>query len=183
MVLDLNDEVNIVKLLEGIDLQLDNSAADEFKYTSVTIDGRDVTEDIRSKQVGGAVSIVSKLSAVRRYLVKLQREMASRGQAVLEGRDTGSVVFPRAALKIFLTASLEERIKRRLLQISKKGEKADKSHIEKEIRSRDNIDSNRQDSPLIVPEGGITLDTTGMSIREVVDNIKQLYRERVNVKN
>lgn len=181
--IDLEDENEIINRLSQINLQLDNSATDEFKYTSVTMDGREVTEDIRSEKVGAAVSIVSKLSGVRKYLVKLQRKMAKRGRAVLEGRDTGSVVCPRAVLKIFLTASIQERVRRRLLQIRKKGGNVDEKAIEKEIKERDRIDSNRKDSPLVVPEGGIIIDTTNMSIKEVVTKIKELYTERINAKN
>ncbi len=175
----LEDEEAILKLLEKVTIRIDNSAPDASKYTKVDIDSRDVTEDIRNKEVGAAVSIVSRLSGVRKHLVKLQREMARNCKSVMEGRDTGSVVFPDALLKIYLTASLEERIKRRKGQLLKNGQKADTKLIEKEIIQRDKIDSGRKDSPLVVPKNGIKVDTTGLNIRQVVDKIKKLYHNRL----
>ncbi len=176
---DLEEENDILSLLENIQIHMDNYATDAHKYTSVKIDSRDVTEDIRSREVGNAVSIVSRLSGIRRYMVGLQRKMAQGAGSVMEGRDTGSVVFPDAVLKIYLTASLEERIERRKKQLLNNGQKADKVLIKKEIMERDRIDSSRADSPLIVPENGITIDTTGMGISEVVNKIKTLYYERL----
>jgi len=181
--IDLEDEKTILNSLNKVKIVLDNYATDEHEYTSVKIGSRDVTEDIRSREVGAAVSIVSRLSGVRRYLVKLQREMAAGPEAVLEGRDTGSVVCPGALLKIYLTASLKERIRRREQQLLKKGQQIDRALIKKEITGRDKIDSGRKDSPLVVPQNGIKIDTTGMSIREVVDKIKTLYHKKLNGKN
>jgi len=177
------DEESILKLAKSIILEIDSNAGDESKYTMVKINGEDFTDEIRSREVGEAVSIVSKLSGVRKYLVNLQRKLIKNGNAVLEGRDTGSVVCPDAALKIFLTASLNERIKRRDLQIKKVGQSLKRDIIKNEIISRDKIDSSRENSPLIIPENGILIDTTGLSIKEVVDKIKGLYYQRQDVKN
>ena len=121
-------------------------ASDESSYTGVKLDGEDVTEEIRSPEVGAAVSIVSKLAEVRKYLVSIQRELASQGSAILEGRDTGSVVCPNAVLKIFLTAGISERVKRRKLQLEEKKQQMSISSIENEIKSRDSIDSSRENS-------------------------------------
>ncbi|MBU2563562.1 MAG: (d)CMP kinase, partial [Actinobacteria bacterium] len=140
-------------------------------------------DEIRSREVGSAVSIVSKLSGVRKYLVSLQKKFIQGGNAVLEGRDTGSVVCPDAALKIYLTARLDERIKRRDLQIREKGQFLEINIIKKEIISRDRIDSSREDSPLIIPENGIIIDTSKLSVKGVVEKIKKLYFKKVNVKN
>ncbi len=181
--IDYNDEKSILKLTRKIKLELDSGSMDEDKYTAIKINGADVTNDIRSKEVGAAVSIISRLSGVRKYLVSLQRKFIEGGNAILEGRDTGSVVCPDATLKIYLTASLEERIKRRDLQVRKKGQLLKRNTIEKEITSRDKIDSSRKDSPLVIPQNGIIIDTTKLSIREVVDKIKKLYLERTNVKD
>ncbi len=178
--IDVDDEQAILDLAKKVKIDIDNHATDADKYTSVTIDGRDVTGPIRSREVGAAVSMVSKLSGVRKYMVSLQREMAQGAKAVLEGRDTGSVVFPDALLKIFLTASLEERINRRKQQLLQNGQKADRALIKEEIIHRDKIDSGRQDSPLVVPQGGVIVDTTGLSIKEVVEKIKRLYGEKVH---
>jgi cytidylate kinase len=181
--IDCKDEESILKLARNINLELDSNSVDESKYTTVKIDGKDITEEIRSREVGSAVSIVSKLSGVRKYLVSLQRKFIQGGNAILEGRDTGSVVCPDAALKIYLTASLDERIKRRDLQIRKKGQFLEINIIKKEIISRDRIDSSREDSPLIIPENGIIIDTSKLSVKGVVEKIKKLYFKKVNVKN
>jgi cytidylate kinase len=176
--IDLEDEGSILEKAKNIQLDMESKATDETSYTRLSLDGEDVTEEIRSSRVGAAVSIVSKLSGIRKYLVAIQRKLSSGGKAVLEGRDTGSVVCPHALLKIFLTASISERVKRRKLQIDKKDQEMDESSIEQEIKNRDSIDSSRQDSPLVLPEGGIEIDTSDMSIAEVVNKIKQLYYDR-----
>jgi len=181
--IDCKDEKSILKLARNINLQLDSNSVDESRYTTVKIDGKDVTNEIRSREVGAAVSIVSKLSEVRRYLVSLQKKFIQGGNAVLEGRDTGSVVCPNAALKIYLTASLDERIKRRDLQIREKGQFLERNVIKKEIISRDRIDSSREDSPMVIPENGIIIDTSRLSVKGVVEKIKKLYFKKVNVKN
>jgi len=181
--IDCKDEESILKLARNINLELDSNSVDESKYTTVKIDGKDVTDEIRSREVGSAVSIVSKLSGVRKYLVSLQKKFIQGGNAILEGRDTGSVVCPDAALKIYLTASLDERIKRRDLQIRGKGQFLERNIIKKEIISRDRIDSSREDSPLVIPENGIIIDTSKLSVKGVVEKIKKLYFKKVNVKN
>ncbi len=181
--IDYNNEKDILDAARNVNLELDSNSLDENKYTTVKIDGKDVTNEIRSREVGSAVSIVSKLSGVRRYLVGFQKELIKGGNAVLEGRDTGSVVCPEAILKIYLTASLEERIKRRDIQIKEKGQFMEKTITREEIIKRDKIDSSRKDSPLIIPENGVIIDTSELSIREVVDKIKKIYFERINVKN
>ncbi|MDP3011954.1 MAG: (d)CMP kinase [Candidatus Hydromicrobium sp.] len=181
--IDCKDEESILKLARNINLELDGNSVDESKYTTVKIDGKDITDEIRSREVGSLVSIVSKLSGVRKYLVSLQKKFIQGGNTVLEGRDTGSVVCPDAALKIYLTASLDERIKRRDLQIRGKGQFLEINIIKKEIISRDRIDSSREDSPLIIPENGIIIDTSKLSVKGVVEKIKKLYFKKVNVKN
>lgn len=181
--IDCKDEESILKLARNLNLELDSNSVDESKYTAVKIDGKDVTDEIRSREVGSAVSIVSKLSGVRKYLVSLQKKFIQGGNAILEGRDTGSVVCPDAALKIYLTASLDERIKRRYLQIRGKGQFLERNIIKKEIISRDRIDSSREDSPLIIPENGIIIDTSKLSVKGVVEKIKKLYFKKINVKN
>jgi len=181
--IDCKDEKSILKLARNINLQLDSNSVDESRYTTVKIDGKDVTNEIRSREVGSAVSIVSKLSGVRRYLVSLQKKFIQGGNAVLEGRDTGSVVCPNATLKIYLTAGLDERIKRRDLQIREKGQFLERNVIKKEIISRDRIDSSREDSPMVIPENGIIIDTSRLSVKGVVEKIKKLYFKKVNVKN
>ena len=181
--IDYRDEESILKLARNTYLELDSKSVDENKYTAIRLNGKDVTNEIRSREVGAAVSIVSKLSGVRRYLVDLQKKFIEGGNAILEGRDTGSIVCPDATLKIYLTASLSERVKRRDLQLRGKGQFLKRDLIKKEIASRDRIDSSRKDSPLIIPENGIKIDTSGMSAGEVANKIKKLYFKKIHVKN
>ena len=131
----------------------------------VTLDGEDVTDRIRSPDVGRAVSQVAADAEVRAELVRLQREWAAaHGGGVVEGRDIGSVVFPDAILKVFLTASAEERARRR------EDETAD------DVRRRDLIDSTRAASPLVVADGAVVVDSTGRGVDEIVDEIVDLFR-------
>ena len=124
------------------------------------VDGEDVTDEIRSPEVGRMVSTVAAVPEVRARLVALQREwVAAHGGAVVEGRDIGSVVFPDAELKVFLTATPEERAS------AGADEDAD------DVRRRDRIDSTRAVSPLVVPDGAVVIDSTGRSVDEVVDEI------------
>ena len=126
----------------------------------VTVDGDDVTDEIRRPDVGRMVSKVAAMADVRTTLVDLQRQwVADHGGAVVEGRDIGSVVFPDADLKVFLTATPEERARRR------SDEDAD------DVRRRDRIDSTRAVSPLLIPDGAVVIDSTGRSVDEVVDEI------------
>ena len=178
--LDFQDEASILKIAKKTKIELDYRVTDEKEFTKIKLNGIDVTDKIRSKEVGAAVSIVSKLSGVRRYLVKMQRNIAKGNKAILEGRDTGSIVCPNAILKVFLTANLGERIKRRKLQLEEKKQEIKVKLIQDEIINRDKIDSNRKDSPLIIPENGVVIDTTDMSINEVVEMIRKIYRERLN---
>jgi len=176
--ISLEDEESILARAKEIKLEIDSSASDENNYTKLRLGNIDVTDDIRSREVGAAVSIVSRLSGIRKYLVSIQRKLAGEGNAVLEGRDTGSIVCPDALLKIFLTASIDERVKRRKLQLDEKNQKMEVFSIEEEIKNRDHIDSSREDSPLVIPEDGIKIDTSDMTIVEVTNKIKQLYYDR-----
>jgi len=135
------------------------------------LDGEDVSAEIRSPEVTSAVSAVSALPDVRRLMVALQREWVARHghDVVVEGRDIGTVVFPDADLKIWLSASAEERARRRALQ-----SKRDHESVLKELDRRDRADSERKASPLTPADDAIHLDTTGMTADEVVDRIMSL---------
>jgi CMP/dCMP kinase len=132
----------------------------------ILVDGDDVTGDLRSPEVGRAVSAVAATAGVRTELVRRQREwVEEHGGAVVEGRDIGSVVFPDAEVKVFLTASAAERARRRSLD-----ETAD------DLARRDLLDSTRAVSPLIVPQGAVVVDTTGREIDDVVDEIVAMLK-------
>jgi len=178
-----DDEPSILKLAQKSKIELESNPKDEQQYTIVRLNGKDVTDDIRSSQVGSAVSIVSKLSGIRKYLVGLQRELADSGNAVLEGRDTGSVVFPDALLKIYLSAGIEQRVRRRELQNIQKGQITDAEEIKTEISTRDFIDSSRSDSPLVVPQDAVVIDNTDLTIMQTFEKIRDIYNERIRFKN
>ncbi len=165
--------VALAAVRRGIDVEADGSADDLTALAAgvpmeigdqVLLEGVDVTADLRSKEVGRAVSAVAALPGVRTELVRRQREwVEGHGGAVVEGRDIGSVVFPDADLKVFLTASAGERARRRELD-----ETAD------DLARRDLLDSTRAVSPLIVPHGAVVIDTTARPIDDVVDEILSL---------
>ena len=144
----------------------------------VWADGSDVTETIRTPAVTAAVPLVSQVAAVRQAMVRLQREMAAAGAVVLDGRDIGSVVVPDACAKIFLTASVVERARRRWQELKDKGYELDLAALKQEMEQRDRQDSERELAPLIQAADAVLLDTTGMTIDAVVAGIIKTYRER-----
>jgi cytidylate kinase len=147
--------------------------------THVEVDGRDVTAEIRTPEADKAVSPVSAVPGVRAAMVEQQRRIAARGHdIVLEGRDIGSVVFPHAELKIFLTASAAERARRRTIDMERRGADMTYDEVLADIHRRDTYDSSRSASPLIKANDAIELDTTGMTILEVVAEIERLVAER-----
>jgi cytidylate kinase len=152
------------------------SAAIEMDGVSVIVDGIDATAAIRSPDVTSQVSIVAANSQVREALRAQQRKWAERmGGGVLEGRDIGTVVFPDAVMKVFLTASPTVRAERRVAELG-----GDLKEIEAQIRLRDELDSSRSDSPLRHDDDYIFLDTTEMNIDEVVDRLHREYVKRTN---
>jgi len=144
----------------------------------IRLAGEDVSGAIRAPEVTRLVSPLSALPAVREILLPVQRKEGNRGRLVADGRDTGSVVFPGADLKVFLTADVEERSKRRSLELAAAGIVHDLAEVKREIEERDRRDSSRPLAPLTFPEGGVEVDTTGMTITEQVDTIVSLARER-----
>ncbi|HHM12084.1 MAG TPA: (d)CMP kinase [Planctomycetaceae bacterium] len=144
----------------------------------VFVDGRDVTEAIRSPEVSRAVSDVAAHPGVRRELVHWQREAAKGKSIVTEGRDQGTVVFPDAELKIFLTASPEERARRRVAQWREQGVEVDYEQVLEEQRRRDELDRTRPVGALQRAPDAVVIDTDGKSVEEVVEQIVDLARER-----
>ena len=145
----------------------------------IYLNGRDVSEAIRSENAGMSASRVSALPEVRVKLVELQRKLAKKENVVMDGRDIGTVVLPNAALKIFLTADVGVRAKRRLLQLQAKGEKADIVSVEEDLKQRDYNDSTRKASPLKQAEDAVLLDTSNLSIEETVGAIIKMAEERM----
>lgn len=168
---DLNDEASY-RFLETTHIHYD--------FDKIFINDRDVTEAIRSEGVTQNVSLVSSFPYVRKKLVDLQKSASEHGNIIMDGRDIGTVVMPHADLKIFLTANVEERAKRRYKEHVKKGKE---SHIEKVIEDiviRDQKDSTRKESPLRKADDAIVIDTTHLTIEEVVDKIIDLTAKKEN---
>jgi pantoate ligase / CMP/dCMP kinase len=171
----VDDIDKIAPLLENLEIEL--IPAPLPQPMGVKVNGKDVTEAIRTLEVTKNVSAVSTLAAVRKKLVQQQQRYDDKGGIVVEGRDIGTNVFPNAELKIFLTASVGERARRRLEELHKRGvEGINLEQIEKEIKERDDRDSNRTIAPLRQAEDAILVNTDGLSIEEVVDRIVSLYR-------
>ena len=144
----------------------------------VFLNGEDVSSEIRREEVSHLASTVSVHPPVRERLVKMQQELAASRAVVMDGRDIGTVVLPNAFLKIFLTASVEERARRRKKDYEAMGKDVPLSEVEAEIRERDDRDRNRPVGPLKQAEDAVRVDTTGHSIEEVCDIIRKLYREK-----
>jgi cytidylate kinase len=173
----LDDEKSLVEIARSV--------REEFRLElppdgtpRIYLGNRDVSETIRSARVGAAVSPVSAVDGVRREMVSLQRDLVSEKEAVVEGRDIGTVVFVEAPLKVYLDAAFDERVERRYNELTEKGVNVTRSGVEREIEMRDEIDSSRKNSPLSIATDAIVLDTTNMSIAEVVDEILNIWRLR-----
>ena len=166
---DAPDEA-ILRAVHDIDVRL----ACTESGTRVTVDGTDVTAEIRTPEVTHIVSRVAALGPVREKMVELQRAMAADGAVVMDGRDIGTNVLPNADVKIFLTASVEERARRRYDEMVAKGYAVDFDALKDEIASRDKQDSERAISPLRQAEDAVLLDSTALSIDEVVARILEL---------
>src|SRR5947209_11623611 len=144
----------------------------------VTLDGRDVSEEIRGESVGHAASVVSAIPEVRRELVRRQREMGEGRGVVLDGRDIGTVVFPAADVKFFLTAVPEERARRRLDEERTRERAPSFEETLADINERDRRDSTRDDSPLRIAADAVVIDTTELSIEDVFQRMLQVVGER-----
>ncbi len=172
---DLNNGEQLGQLLESTKIRL---VPDE-KGTEVFVDDEEVSAAIRQNEVTRNVSIVAAHEKVREQMVEAQRELASRKGAVLDGRDIGTAVLPDAEVKVFLTASVEERAKRRYEEEIQKGMDSKLDAVIEEIRRRDQLDSTRLISPLTKAEDAEEIDTTQLSIEKVVQQICRLVEERV----
>jgi cytidylate kinase len=144
----------------------------------VELDGRDVTRQVRSEETGQGASRVAVWPAIRAALVDRQRSFAQAPGLVADGRDMGTVIFPAAALKVFLTASADERAKRRYNQLIGKGSAASLRDLSREIAERDHRDSTRSVAPLKPAPDAVLVDSTGLTIEQVVDRVLRLGRER-----
>lgn len=172
--IDIGDAEAVRALTERIDIRLEPL---EDKYR-VFVGEREVTDAIRTQDISSRVSSVSALAVVREKLVQLQRNMAEGGGVILDGRDIGTVVLPKADLKIFLTASVESRARRRYLEVQAKGGTETLEDIAASIASRDDMDSHRAVSPLRQADDAILLDNSELNLEETADAITDLIQQR-----
>lgn len=171
---DIKNEEEVINALNKLNIGFDSNYR-------IYLDSQDITEDIRKEKVVKFVSEVSAISSVRRKMVDLQRDIAKEGNYILDGRDAGSVVFPNADYKFYLEASLEERAKRRYKEELSKEVDISFEAVRESIKKRDKYDSNRKDSPLVVPENAIIIDTTNMTIDEVAEEITDIFLNKKTI--
>ena len=160
---DLADSAKIIALAGRSEIRLDNG--------KIFLDGEDVSEKIRTRQVTNKTSIIAAMGEVRKILRDKQRSFAKIQNLVMEGRDIGSVVFPDAEYKFYLDASISERARRRYAELRAKGSDVKMEEIVKDINERDNLDLNRGLCPLVIPKGAYVIDSTNKTIEEVADII------------
>jgi len=164
--------------LERLTLSLDLEFEPDGERSRLLVNGEDVSEAIRTPQISRGASEVSRWPGVRCALVEQQQRMSAEQSVVMEGRDIGTVVFPQAQVKIFLTATPEERSRRRTAELSERGEEADPEQVLQEVLDRDRRDCEREHSPLRQAEDAMEVVTDGMSIDEVVEHLARLAEGR-----
>ncbi len=174
-----NGKIDEKSLAEGL-----SRTCIDFKYDAETgryvtyLNGECVEQQIRGMEVSGNVSAVSGLGFLRKMLVEKQREMGKNGGVVMDGRDIGSVVFPDAEVKFFMTASPEVRAKRRYDELIQKGENVDYKEVEDNVRQRDYLDEHRQESPLRKTEDAVLIDNSHMTIEEEIEYMLETIRQK-----
>jgi len=171
----LNDETDLISLLNDTTIELFPGEAGQ----KVVLDGIEVTNEIRTAEVTNQVSYASIHEQVRKEMVKRQQMFAKDGGVVMDGRDIGTHVLPKAEVKIFLLASVEERALRRHAENTQKGFQSDLEQLKAEISARDKIDSEREVAPLKKADDAVVIDTTSLSIADVVEKIMELALERI----
>ena len=172
--IDLNDEPAVSALAERVVFDVNDGR--------VIVDGHDVASAIRTPQMDAAASIVARQPAVRRVLVECQRALAARGSTVMEGRDIGTVVFPNAAVKIYLDASPEERARRRATDPAHAAGKGTTAiqEVATALAERDRLDSTRATAPLAVAHDAVVIDTTTLTIDEAVERVLALVKPKID---
>lgn len=172
------DEAGVTRLAEQADIAIARPTVQDGRQYTVTVEGEDVTWRLRTIDVESIVSPVAAIPGVRAALRDRQRSIGLAGRVVMVGRDIGTVVLPEAGLKIFLTASIEERARRRYQESTARGQPADYQHILEAMRSRDAIDSQRAVAPLKAAEDAVTIDNDHLTIEEGVAMVEGLLAKR-----
>ncbi len=169
--IDTNSQKDLANMIENIDITISH----ENNTQKIFLDGIDVSEAIRTPEVSAGASSVAVFKEVRLKLVDLQRKIATDKDVVMDGRDIGSYVLPNADLKIFLTASVDERARRRYEELLQKGQNVNLNDVKADMILRDNNDSSRAFAPLVKVADAIEVDSTSMTIDDVVDRIMYFY--------
>lgn len=169
----IDEEEKIKELLDKINIEMKSNG-------EIFLNGENVTKRIRENDVNNFVSPVSTIQPVRDKLLEIQRKIAEGKDVIMEGRDIGTVVFPNANVKIYLDATPEERAKRRVLQNEEKGIKTSYEEVLENIKDRDKRDSNRKVAPLKKADDAIYIDSSNMTINEVVENVIALINDKYN---
>lgn len=171
------------KDVDGVNRYIDELTVeieyDEDGLQHMVMNGMDVTKDIRTPDISQKASLISAHACVRDMLLDMQRELAEQNNVVMDGRDIGTVVLPHATVKIFLTASPEVRAKRRCDELSAKGQKVDYNKVLKDIQQRDYQDTHREIAPLKMSRDSIKVDTSDMTIEEVLEKLKEIVVQKV----
>lgn len=175
--IDLKNDLDVEQALKQIDISFVYNI--ETGKNETFLNGKNVENEIRQMEVSNLVSPVSEISKVRRKLVEQQRRMGDGKGVVMDGRDIGTVVFPNAELKIFMTADLEVRAERRRLELAEKGSTVDISDVIENLKNRDIIDSSRADSPLKKADDAHIIDTSKLKFDEQVDQILHLINQKI----
>lgn len=175
----VEDEQAVIELARNIDLHLEF----EEGLTRVFVDNVEITDEIRTSEVNSKVSEISVIAGVREELVKLQKSFGEKGSLIAEGRDTTTVVFPRADVKIYLTASVEIRAKRRFKEFQAKDKNITFDEVMANIQKRDRIDSSRDTSPLTQAEDAIRFDNTGFTVEEDIEKLYRIIKDKIEAKN
>ncbi len=174
---DLEDSNAVSEALENVEIEFkkDPVSGDQLTF----LNGKNVESEIRQMEVSNNVSKVASIKLVRQAMVAKQRKLGSAKGVVMDGRDIGSVVFPDAGLKMFMTADLETRAKRRLKELSAEGNVYSLDEIKNNLAKRDELDSSREESPLIKTADAVELDTSELKFEDQVDIVIDLARERI----
>lgn len=178
----IDDEVGLSELAERARIDVIEPTVDDGRFNTVLLDGRDVTWAIRTPAVDAIVSPVSAVPGVRRALLEQQRRIGRRGKVIMVGRDIGTVILPDADLKLFVDASLEVRVQRRLNELLRRGEQVTYDHVIDEIRRRDERDRNKPISPLVAAPDAVILETTTLDIEEMLDRAEEIIRQHGEVR-
>ncbi len=172
--LDLNNKKSLIDMARKSKIEI---LQDNNRY-KILLDGQDVTDEIRAEEVSKNSHYIASVFEIREILWNIQRSYRNNYDIVMEGRDIGTVVFPDAQIKIFLDASVEERVKRRYLQLKQQGIEIDIERLKEEIIKRDERDSKRAIAPLQKHPEAIVIDTTNMTVEEEVSLISEIYRKK-----